>query len=103
MPSNFRNAVVALERAKRLPSADNIARAVDRCMREYGRGGSMASLRMLEQAEALAKLASDRRAYMPTGTAVWWLLVGAAAAYAVGMWSAVPWVIGPHGVIGGGF
>lgn len=55
MATKFRMAVVALERAKKAPTASNARVAVDRCRDEYARGGSMASMDMLREAEALMR------------------------------------------------
>ena len=57
MASYFRIACVALSRAEANPTRENIDYAIDRCQREWRRGGSQASWNMLEAATRL-RLAS---------------------------------------------
>lgn len=53
MATHFRNAVVALARAKKELTRGNINKALTRTTREYARGGSVASKDMMHEAVAL--------------------------------------------------
>lgn len=53
MATHFRNAVVALLRAKKEPTRDNINKALTWTTREYARGGSFASKDIMHEAVAL--------------------------------------------------
>jgi len=53
MATAFRNAVVALERAKLDPTPGNIDRALYWTRAEYSRGGSVRSHELMREAEAL--------------------------------------------------
>lgn len=55
MATKFRIAVVALQKAKKEPTVTNLGRAVERCRAEYARGGSVASMDMLHEAEAMLR------------------------------------------------
>ena len=59
MATLFRNAAVALDRAKKDPTPLNIQAAIYWCGREYAYGGSMASMEMLKEARVLANKVDD--------------------------------------------
>lgn len=51
MATYFRIASLALSKAREKPTSDNVRHAIERCRMEYARGGSIASMKMMRDAE----------------------------------------------------